>query len=140
MKIYFNSGVVEIELIDNEFVNSWRNNVSKMQMRETWNENLFPKCTMSSEAIKLIRRKYSTKFDAHVDELKEKYNLNFPGKMGIHNLKQARLNQLHLWVTHGAFTQTNWELPNASIEDINNSKWNHWKDYDYLKDHQRLED
>ena len=136
MKIHFDSGVVEIELIDNEFVNSWRDNVSKMKMRETWNENLFPEVELSRQEVDDIRRKYSTKFDSHVDELKQKFNINFPGKMGIHKLSQARLNQLHLWVTHGAFTQSNWELPNATMEDINNSKWNHWKDYDFRADHE----
>ena len=135
MKIHFKSGVVEIELLDNKFVKQWHDTISKLQPIETWNENLFPQVTMPQEEVDTIRKKYSTKFDRHVDELKEKYNLVFPGKMGIHKVSQARLNQLHLWVTHGAFTKTNWELPNATVEDINNSKWNHWQDYNYLANH-----
>ena len=45
MKIYFKSGVVHIKLIDNEFVNDWKDKVSKMEMINTWNENLFPEAT-----------------------------------------------------------------------------------------------
>lgn len=136
MKIYFESGVVDIELIDNDFVNSWRDNVMQMEMINTWNENLFPEPRMSSEEITKIRSKYSAKFDAHVDELKDKHNIEFPGKMNGISVTQDRLNLLHKWVTHGAFTRTNWDLPNAKVTDINNSKWNHWKNYDFRKDHE----
>ena len=49
MKIHFESGIVEIELLDNEFVTQWHNIVSKLQPIETWNENLVPKVTISYE-------------------------------------------------------------------------------------------
>lgn len=136
MKIHFDCGVVEIELLDNNFVNSWKERVSPLKMNNTWNENLFPECRLSQEEILKIRTYRVDKFNAHVNELKEKYDLTFPGKMETLHMSQERLNLLHKWVTHGAFTRTNWDLPNASIADINNSKWSHWKDYDFRRDHE----
>ena len=135
MKIHFKSGVVEIELIRNKFVDSWLDTVSNLDPISTWNENVFPEVTMPQAEVDQIRNKYSAKFDAHVDELKLKYNINFPGKMGSSVVSQQRLNQLHMWITHGAFTKTNWELPNASLESIIDSKWNHWQNYNPDKDH-----
>ena len=135
MKIHFESGIVEIELLDNEFVTQWHNIVSKLQPIETWNENLVPKVTISYEEFLRIRKTYVSKFNAHVKELKDKYGLEFPGEMEL-NMKQERLNLLHKWVTHGAFTKTNWDLPNAKVSDINNSKWNHWQDYNFAADHE----
>jgi len=135
MRIHFKSGIVEIELLDNEFVTQWHNTVSKLQPIETWNENLIPKVTISDEEVFRIRSTYVPKFNAHVKELKDKYGLEFPGEMEL-NMKQERLNLLHKWVTHGAFTKTNWDLPNATVEDINNSKWNHWQDYNFATDHE----
>ena len=78
MKIHFKSGVVEIELLDNKFVKQWHDTISKLQPIETWNENLFPQVTMPQEEVDAIRKKYSTKFDRHVDELKEKYKILSP--------------------------------------------------------------
>jgi len=135
MKIHFKSGVVEIKLIRNKFVDSWLDTVSNLDPISTWNENVFPEVTMPQAEVDQIRNKYSAKFDAHVDELKLKYNINFPGKMGSSVVSQQRLNQLHMWITHGAFTKTNWELPNASLESIIDSKWNHWQNYNPDKDH-----
>jgi|TARA_B110000908_G_C10223933_1_gene436853 hypothetical protein len=129
MKIHFNSGIVEIELLKNEFVSQWYNDVSKLDPIETWNENLFPIVQLSNEEIYHIRTTYASKFNAHVDELKDKHGLDFPGRMEI-IMDQSRLNLLHKWVTHAAFTKSNWDLPNADIDDINNSKWNHWLSYD----------
>lgn len=136
MLIHFKSGRVHIALIDNDFVNGWRENLMKMEMINTWNENLFPEVKLHTSEILEIRSKYSRKFDKHVDELKEKYDISFPGKMESSTVSQERLNLLHKWVTHGAFTRSNWELPNAKITDINNSKWNHWKDYNFKQDHE----
>ena len=134
MKINFKSGTVNIDLIPNEFVDQWYNTVSKLEPITTWNENLFPQVTMPQEEIDAIRNKYVPKFNAHVQELKDKYNLDFPGTMDL-DTPQTKLNELHLYVTHGAFTKSNWTLPNAKLEDINDSKWNHWQNYDFKRDH-----
>ena len=81
MKINFKSGTVDIDLIPNKFVDQWYNTVSKLEPIPTWNENLFPQVTMSQQEIDAIRNKYVPKFNAHVQELKDKYNLDFPGLM-----------------------------------------------------------
>ena len=73
--------------------------------------------TYGQEEIDAIRNKYVPKFNAHVQELKDKYNLDFPGTMDL-DTPQTKLNELHLYVTHGAFTKSNWTLPNAKLEDI----------------------
>ena len=133
MKINFKSGTVNIDLIRNEFVDQWYDTVSKLEPIPTWNENLFPQVTMPQEEIDAIRNKYVPKFNAHVQELKDKYNLDFPGTMDL-DMPQEKLNELHLYVTHGAFTKSNWTLPNAKLEDINDSKWNHWQNYNHKND------
>mgnify|MGYP001407247057 CR=1 FL=1 len=134
MKIHFKSGIVNIELIKNDFVDFWHSKISKLEPIETWNENLFPEVSKPQEELEIIKNKYIPKFNNHVQELKDKFGLHFPGLM-TNNPDQSTLNRLHKWVTHGAFTRSNWNLPNATLEDIVDSKWNHWQNYDHARYH-----
>ena len=39
------------------------------------------------------------------------------------------INELHRWITYGAFTQQNWALPKATLEEKQHAKKTHWNSY-----------
>jgi len=138
MKIYFDDGqVANIELLKNEFVDYWLDTMIPLEeagyRSNTWRNQFFPKTKVPVERLD-FRDSQIKIFNKCVKKLKKEFDIAFPGKMHK-GQSQEWLNVIHRWVTHGAMTGTNWTLPNASLDDIIKSKYNHWVSYDWKTSH-----
>ena len=129
MKIHFNnSQTVEITLLENEFIERWKEASSKAEKlgyrKHTWVEDYLRDTPSHSDSQANI----INEFNINVDKLYTEHNIAFPGKM--HKNQSIKwLNELHRWITYGAFTQQNWALPKATLEEKQHTKKNHWHSY-----------
>lgn len=139
MKIYWSNGqVAKIELIKNDFVEYWHSIASPLEKEnkriETWHWEEIPLRDTLTDHDYNTRRIEIEKFNKNVDELKQKHDIDFPGKM-YEDQGQSFLNKIHHFITHGSFTQKWWDLPNASIDDMVKAKYTHWREYDWDANH-----
>ena len=142
MKIHWSNGqVANIELIKNEFVEYWHSIAVTLEAAnkriDTWHWHEIPaKDTEFEKVINdlSIRSQQIIDFNNNVDELADKFDIHFPGKM-YEDQPQIFLNKIHHFITHGSFTQKWWDLPNANIDNMIKAKYTHWKEYDADLDH-----
>ncbi len=139
MKIYWSNGqVADVELIKNDFVEYWHSVAAPMEAADkrinTWHWHEIPHKDIPDSNDACERERTIVQFNDHVDELAEKFDIHFPGKM-YYNQPQVFLNKIHHFITHGSFTQKWWDLPNAGIDNMVKAKYNHWRDYDAAQDH-----
>ena len=100
----------------------------------TWHWHEIPSKLVPDESDYIVRATQIKKFNDNVDLLANKHGIHFPGKMYA-DQPQIFLNKIHHYITHGAFTRKWWDLPNASIADMVNAKYTHWREYDWDKHH-----
>ena len=139
MKIYWSDGQVsQIELIKNDFVEYWYSIASPMEAANkrinTWHWEEIPERDEPTDEDQKERQRTIAQFNDHVDELRDRFDIHFPGKM-YPDQPQVFLNKIHHFITHGSFTQKWWDLPNASIDDMIKAKYTHWREYDSDRDH-----
>lgn len=139
MKIHWSNGqVAEIELIKNDFVEYWHSIASPQEQAgnriNTWHWHEIPSKDVIDAEDEKERVRTIKQFNDHVDELAERFDIHFPGKM-YKDQPQIFLNKIHHFITHGSFTQKWWDLPNASIDEMIKAKYTHWREYDASKDH-----
>lgn len=139
MKIHFSNGqTADIELIKNDFVEYWHSVASPLEKAnkriETWHWHEIPSKVKPDEKDLIIRDENIKRFNDSVDELAEIHDIHFPGKMYM-GQPQIFLNKIHHFITHGSFTQKWWDLPNASINDMIEAKYNHWSNYNWDETH-----
>ena len=139
MKIHWSNGqVANIELIKNDFVEYWHSIAAPLEAANkrinTWHWHEIPTKSVPDAVDHIIRATQIKKFNDNVDLLANKHGIFFPGKM-YKDQPQIFLNKIHHYITHGAFTCKWWDLPNASITDMVNAKYTHWREYDWDSHH-----
>jgi len=139
MKIYWSNGqVANIELIKNDFVEYWHSIAAPLESAntriETWHWHEIPNKNVPDAHDHVIRNIEIEKFNNNVDALATQHDIQFPGKMYA-DQPQIFLNKIHHFITHGAFTQSWWDLPNASISDMVSAKYAHWREYNWDNHH-----
>lgn len=135
IKIHWSNGqVANVELIKNDFVEYWHSIAAPLEAAnkriDTWHWHEIPNKDNPTKQDLEHRVKQIKLFNDNVDLLRYKYDINFPGKM-YHDQPQSFLNKIHHYITHGSFTQKWWDLPNASIDDMINAKYTHWREYNW---------
>ena len=100
MKIHWSNGqVADIELIKNDFVEYWHSIAAPMEAAnkriDTWHWHEIPHKDMPDSSDARERERTIGQFNDHVDDLAEKFDIHFPGKM-YHDQPQAFLNKIEM--------------------------------------------